>query len=85
LRTVQVKKLRRPYLKNKLGVVVHICNLAIWGMEKRGPWSEFGQGKSMRPYLESKLKAKGLEWHSPSKHGVLISNPSTPLPKKHIV
>jgi hypothetical protein len=27
-------------------------------------WSEAGVGKSMRPYLKNKLKAKGLEYGS---------------------
>jgi hypothetical protein len=54
-------KVSKTNLKTKLGVVVHACDpsysggrggrVMVWGQPK---------GKSMRPYLKIKLKAKGL-------------------------
>jgi hypothetical protein len=54
------KKLGRPYLKNKLSVVVDACYPSYLG--GRG-WKIVVQdqaGQLARPYLRNKLKAKGV-------------------------
>jgi hypothetical protein len=54
------QKLVRPYLKIKLGKVAHAVVPAMQEAEIGRLQSKADLGKSMRPYLKNKLKAKGL-------------------------
>jgi hypothetical protein len=55
---------------------------ATWEVEVGGLWSVAGLGKSMRPYLKNKLKAKSLVLLA--QVVAISSNPSTaPRPKKN--
>jgi hypothetical protein len=76
----------RLYLKNKLGVVVHIFNPNYLGCEAEGSWSKVRLGKKIRPY-QKKIKAKWGEGMSqvveclPSKCGALYQYSATPKEK----
>jgi hypothetical protein len=54
------KKLVRPYLHNKLGLVGHSCDPSTWDVKIGGLQSEAILYKSVRYSLKNKLKAKGL-------------------------
>jgi hypothetical protein len=53
----------RPHFdKNKLGKVIHACDLSYMGVHRKedhGMW--LAPGKNARPYLKNNLKQKGLE------------------------
>jgi hypothetical protein len=53
-------KSARLYLKNRPGIMVHHSNPSYSEGEGRGTMVQAGPGKSTRPYLNNKLKAKGL-------------------------
>jgi hypothetical protein len=74
------KQLIRPYLTNKLEVMVCACDSSYMGLGGRRP--VLAPGKTLP---EKQKKAGGLAQviqHLPSKHTVLSSNPSTTKKQK---
>jgi hypothetical protein len=63
-RPSETKVSPRSYLKNKSSVVTYAYNPSYLGGRVERIISEAFQGKSTRPYIKSKPKAKGLEYHS---------------------